>query len=108
MQKDWLGGGGGGWNDQKLLSVAAIHLLESISVEGLKEEIGKGVSSVKNVTFTVPLKRSGIVLSSEVPCCSCSRGPPALKVIRLPPIIEALIDYSSILVADGTIGLVLS
>lgn len=46
--------GWGGWNDQKMLSVAAIHLLESISVEGLKEEIGKGVSSVKNVTFTAP------------------------------------------------------
>lgn len=95
-----------------MLSVAAIHLLESISVEGLKEEFSKGVRSVKNVTFTglsfVPLKRSAIVLSSEVPRCSCSRGPPALKVIRLPPIIEALIDYTSILLADGTIGLVLS
>lgn len=48
------GEGGGGWNDQKMLSVAAIHLLESISEEGLKEEIDKGVRSVKNVTFAVP------------------------------------------------------
>lgn len=49
-----MGGGGGGWNDQKMLSVAAIHLLESISEEGLKEDIDKGVRSVKNVTFAVP------------------------------------------------------
>lgn len=46
-------GGEVGWNDQKMLSVAAIHLLESISEEGLKE-IDKGVRSVKNVTFAVP------------------------------------------------------
>lgn len=34
-----------------MLSVAAVHVLESISVEGLKEELDKGVSSVKNVTM---------------------------------------------------------
>lgn len=44
----------GGGNDQKMLSVAAIHLLASISVAGLKEELGIGVSSVKNVTFSGP------------------------------------------------------
>lgn len=46
----------GGWGVvlTRYFSVAAIHLLQSISVKGLKEEIGKGVSSVKNMTFSVP------------------------------------------------------